>query len=74
MLHGVPDDPRAVGLLTATLNVLDRLGVEAVAVGVETEAQLDWLIASGCQLAQGHRLGRPVQIDTFYRVHVESAG
>jgi EAL domain-containing protein (putative c-di-GMP-specific phosphodiesterase class I) len=35
------------------------LGLQVVAEGVETEAQLDWLRGRRCDLAQGYLLGRP---------------
>jgi len=35
------------------------LGLEVVAEGVETQAQLDRLIELGCDAAQGYFLGRP---------------
>jgi EAL domain-containing protein (putative c-di-GMP-specific phosphodiesterase class I) len=36
-----------------------RLGLEVVASGVETEAQLELLRSAGCDLAQGHLLSQP---------------
>lgn len=71
MLHGVPDDPRATAALRTTFDLLNRVGVEVVAVGVENERQLEWLRESGCHQAQGHQLGSPVQIETFCRQHVD---
>lgn len=34
-------------------------GLEVIAEGVEEPAQLAWLRAHGCGLAQGYLLGRP---------------
>jgi diguanylate cyclase (GGDEF)-like protein/PAS domain S-box-containing protein len=48
---------RAVGDLGAAL------GAAVVVQGVETQAQRDLLRASGCPLAQGYLLGRPVPAD-----------
>ena len=36
-----------------------NLGVTVLAEGVETDAQMRWLRAEGCDLAQGHLLGKP---------------
>jgi EAL domain-containing protein (putative c-di-GMP-specific phosphodiesterase class I) len=36
------------------------LGLSVVAEGVETEEELDWLRAHGCDVAQGYRIARPL--------------
>ena len=59
LLQGVPDDPASVRLATATIGVLAGLGLGVVAEGVETQDQLDFLVALGCEHAQGFHLGRP---------------
>ena len=41
------------------------LDYEVVAEGVETEAQRDELIGSGCDLLQGYLLGKPMPVDEF---------
>ncbi|SNY98232.1 EAL domain-containing protein [Halomonas sp. hl-4] len=42
------------------------LGLEVVAEGVETQAQLDWLKGHGCYRYQGYFLGRPKPIDHLF--------
>jgi diguanylate cyclase (GGDEF)-like protein/PAS domain S-box-containing protein len=59
-LEGVPEDPEATAIVTAMVELAGALGMEAVAEGVETETQRDFLIQAGCPLAQGFLLGRPV--------------
>jgi diguanylate cyclase (GGDEF)-like protein/PAS domain S-box-containing protein len=59
-LQAVPDDPEATAIVTAILELARALGMEAVAEGVENEAQRAFLIERGCPLAQGFLLGRPV--------------
>jgi EAL domain-containing protein (putative c-di-GMP-specific phosphodiesterase class I) len=46
--------------LEATIGLGQRLGIDIVAVGVETEAQLDYLCAMGCRLAQGFHFSKPL--------------
>ena len=46
-------------VLTATLAMARGLGMSVVAEGVETRAQLDFLLEHGCDLAQGYLLSRP---------------
>ncbi|MCW1776948.1 EAL domain-containing protein [Pantoea ananatis] len=43
------------------------LGLDVVAEGVETEAQLRWLRAHGCGGVQGYLLGRPALADVLQR-------
>jgi EAL domain-containing protein (putative c-di-GMP-specific phosphodiesterase class I) len=59
-LRGVPEDPEATAIVTAMIELAGALGMEAVAEGVETEAQREFLIERGCPLAQGFLLGRPM--------------
>jgi EAL domain-containing protein (putative c-di-GMP-specific phosphodiesterase class I) len=59
-LRGVPDDPEATAIVTAIIELALALGMEAVAEGVENEAQRAFLVERGCSLAQGFLLGRPV--------------
>jgi EAL domain-containing protein (putative c-di-GMP-specific phosphodiesterase class I) len=44
------------------LALASALGVEAVAEGIETEAQRDRLLAMGCRFGQGYLLGRPAPL------------
>jgi EAL domain-containing protein (putative c-di-GMP-specific phosphodiesterase class I) len=37
--------------------------VQPLAEGIETQEQLDFLIAQGCRLGQGYLLGRPAPAD-----------
>jgi EAL domain-containing protein (putative c-di-GMP-specific phosphodiesterase class I) len=41
-------------------------GMRVVAVGVETEAQADWLMRNGCDRAQGYLFGKPVAAEVFF--------
>jgi diguanylate cyclase (GGDEF)-like protein/PAS domain S-box-containing protein len=59
-LEAVPHDPEATAIVTAIIELAAALGMEAVAEGVEREDQRRFLVESGCPLAQGYLLGRPV--------------
>jgi EAL domain-containing protein (putative c-di-GMP-specific phosphodiesterase class I) len=55
-------------IIRAMVALARSLGVETVAEGVETAAQLRFLSMLGCHHAQGYHLGRPVPaaaIDTL---------
>lgn len=71
-LQGVPDDPEATAIVTAIIELAAALGMEAVAEGVESEAQRRFLVQRGCPLAQGFLLGRPVPARELER-HLERA-
>ncbi|HEX8122252.1 MAG TPA: EAL domain-containing protein [Solirubrobacteraceae bacterium] len=60
LLHGVPGDRRAGSILAAVLALARSLGMAAVAKGVETDVQREFLITHGAPLAQGFLLGRPL--------------
>ena len=53
-------DPAAAAIVEAILALADRLGLETVAEGVETPAQLEALRALGCEHVQGFLLARPM--------------
>ena len=46
--------------VAAALAMADKLGIEAIAEGVETEEQLELLQAYGCRFVQGFLLGQPM--------------
>lgn len=58
----------AEAIVRAVLAMARALGLQAVAEGVETEFQRDWLIAEGCQQAQGYLFGKPMPVEDFERL------
>jgi diguanylate cyclase (GGDEF)-like protein/PAS domain S-box-containing protein len=56
-------DRSAAAILVAITHLAHDLGMEVVAEGVETQAQLDFLRAVGCDAAQGYHLSRPLALD-----------
>jgi diguanylate cyclase (GGDEF)-like protein/PAS domain S-box-containing protein len=59
-LQAVPENPEATAVVTAIIELARALGMQAVAEGVENEAQRAFLVERGCPLAQGFLLGMPV--------------
>lgn len=55
-------------IATAIVNLAHSLGLTVVAEGVETQQQLNFLIAQGCDEIQGYLLGRPQPADTVNRL------
>jgi EAL domain-containing protein (putative c-di-GMP-specific phosphodiesterase class I) len=58
-LRDVPERPEAAAVVSAILRLAEALGRTAVAEGVETEAQREFLTRERCPLAQGFLLGTP---------------
>jgi EAL domain-containing protein (putative c-di-GMP-specific phosphodiesterase class I)/PAS domain-containing protein len=67
-MRDVPEKPEAAAVVTAILQLAVALGRTAVAEGVETEAQREFLARSGCPLAQGFLLGVPAPPDVVETV------
>jgi EAL domain-containing protein (putative c-di-GMP-specific phosphodiesterase class I) len=59
-VDGLGTDADDTTIVAAVVQLAHALGRRALAEGVETRAQLDELVALGCDLAQGYYFGRPV--------------
>jgi diguanylate cyclase (GGDEF)-like protein/PAS domain S-box-containing protein len=58
---GIPDNAGDVAITKATLSLARELGVKVIAEGIETKAQLDFLVSAGCVVGQGFCFSRAVQ-------------
>ena len=54
---------RQADFVAGVVDLAHRLGTTVVAEGVETQEQLQVLIAMGCDAVQGYLLGRPQELD-----------
>lgn len=68
-----PDDASNVGICKAVIALAGNLDLEVIAEGVETPAQRDFLIASGCINAQGYLFSRPLPVDELREVEIHTA-
>jgi diguanylate cyclase (GGDEF)-like protein/PAS domain S-box-containing protein len=59
----LPADRSASVLVATMIRLADGLGLQALAEGIETDAQRRWLIEQGCPLGQGFFFSRPVPAD-----------
>ncbi|MGY1650002.1 putative bifunctional diguanylate cyclase/phosphodiesterase [Geodermatophilus sp. SYSU D01119] len=59
-VSGIDTDPRVAALVGSVVDLGRTLGMDVVAEGVETRAQLEVLAALGCRFLQGWHIGRPV--------------
>ena len=56
-------DRSDAAIVSSTIELAHRLGLQVIAEGVETPGHLARLRAAGCDIGQGHFLGRPVPGD-----------
>ena len=59
---GEPGSDNSQAVVASILALAQALDLEALAEGIETQAQHDALIAMGCRLGQGYLLGRPAPV------------
>ena len=57
-------DYRKAAVVRAAIRLASELGLEVIAEGVETEAQVRFLMGAGCEQAQGFYFSRPVRLPT----------
>ncbi|GAB1107965.1 MAG: hypothetical protein Sw2PiMacB_22860 [Shewanella algae] len=59
-VRDITKDPDDAAITSAIIVLAHSLELQVVAEGVETQAQLNFLAAQGCDQAQGFLLGRPM--------------
>ena len=66
-VRDVLTDPNDATIARAIIALGHELGIEVVAEGVETQAQFEFLVASGCRTFQGNLFSAPVAADALDR-------
>ncbi len=64
-IRDIATDPNDAIIVETIINMAKNLGLNVIAEGVETQAQVDFLLANGCVAFQGFRFGRPVPAEAF---------
>ena len=59
-IHRLPTDKGAISILEAAVMLAHKMGIKAIAEGVETKEVYDFLSNIGCDLAQGFLISRPL--------------
>ncbi len=62
-VNGLPGDHSSAAIVRATIGLAREFGIEIIAEGVETAAQLEFLVGAGCSHIQGFYFSRPVPAD-----------
>ncbi len=61
----IETDPNDAVMVRSIIDLARNFKLGVIAEGVETSAQLDFLIRNGCREFQGYYFGRPVPIEAF---------
>ncbi len=64
-MHRVTLDTGDDAIVKAMLSVAGRLGLEVIAEGIETHAQLDFIRDAGCRIGQGYLFSQPLPPEEF---------
>lgn len=65
LVSGLGTDEQDTAIVRATVELAHNLGLVVVAVGVETDEQLEMLHLLGCDRAQGYLFAPPLAADSF---------
>lgn len=64
-VRDLEQDANDRAIILAIIHIAKALGMDTLAEGVETEAQLEFLRAQGCNFAQGYLFSRPLPVPQF---------
>ena len=64
-IRELPGNPSSLAIVRATCAMAQSLGLQVIAEGVETPAQRQVLLDSGCRYFQGYLFARPVPVEQF---------
>ncbi|MEW7994986.1 MAG: EAL domain-containing protein [Candidatus Thiodiazotropha endolucinida] len=64
-IRDITSDHKDAKLVQTIITIAHQMEIEAVAVGVETEQQLQFLRDNGCRIFQGYYFDRPLQPEAF---------
>ncbi len=72
-VRDITDDPDDKAIVGAIISMARSLGIQTIAEGVETEAQLEYLRQEGCNEVQGYLFSKPMTADAFESYIIEAA-
>lgn len=64
---GISTEGTQAPLIEAMIVMAHRLSLDVIAEGVETIEQLNFLLAQGCDIAQGYYFSRPISAEAFLK-------
>lgn len=69
-LRQATDEERSKKILQMIIELSNRLDMEVVTEGVETEEQVRFLSEMGCGIFQGYYFAKPMPVDDFERKYL----
>jgi diguanylate cyclase (GGDEF)-like protein/PAS domain S-box-containing protein len=64
-VQDIIDDDSDAAIVASILAIADNLGLSAVAEGIETKEQADFLLGIGCNINQGYLYSKPIPAGQF---------
>jgi EAL domain-containing protein (putative c-di-GMP-specific phosphodiesterase class I) len=69
-INDITVDKQDENLVRSIIQLSKNLGLVTVAEGVETQAQVEWLMLNGEPLLQGYYFSKPLDIDDFEKAYL----
>lgn len=69
-----PISSRNAAIVPNIINIAQRLGVNVICEGVETEEQCHYLLQLGCSSVQGYFFSQPLPKEEFYQIYQKQNG
>ncbi|MDF1795147.1 MAG: EAL domain-containing protein [Coxiellaceae bacterium] len=66
-VRDIQSDANDAAIVKATIQLAHGLGIAALAEGVETEQQMQYLKQQGCDYAQGYLFAKPMSLDNLIK-------
>jgi diguanylate cyclase (GGDEF)-like protein len=72
-IHNMVNDPGRAAVVQTIILLAQNLGLDVIAEGVETEAELKFLQGKGCHIYQGYYFSKPLSRKAFFQ-YLQSIG
>ncbi|NVK21367.1 MAG: EAL domain-containing protein [Kangiellaceae bacterium] len=69
----IPGDPDSETIIKTIIGMSHDLGLEVIAEGVETQAQLNFLLKENCKYFQGYYFDRPISFEDIQTKYLETS-
>ncbi|MEA3492196.1 MAG: EAL domain-containing protein [Campylobacterota bacterium] len=71
-VRGIPDEREDTAIIKAIIDLAKALNLDVIAEGVETNAQRELLVESGCDIIQGYYYDKPIPVDEIEKKYFKS--
>ena len=65
LIRGIEKDESSRVIVRAALAMARAMSLQTIAEGVETESQMDYLVAESCDMIQGYLFAKPMPYEEF---------